>query len=132
MARAGGAPENLKPFKKGDPRAAEMQAKGTKVRLEKNRQMKDMRESANRVLKLAIKRGDMISLDEVKSIAESEDINIPVADMINIVMAQRALLGDVQAAIFIRDMSGQKPSDKVEIDQSLTVEAWAKKHKVKL
>ena len=47
-------------------------------------------------------------------------------------MVQRAMMGDVQAAQYIRDTVGEKPSDKVEVDQSLTIEAWAKKNKVKL
>lgn len=59
-------------------------------------------------------------------------MNVSVQTAIDIAMIQRAIYGDVQAAIWVRDTVGDKPSDKVELDQSLTVEEWAKTRKVKL
>ena len=50
----------------------------------------------------------------------------------NIAMIKRAIMGDVSAYLAIRDTLGEKPSDKLEIDSNLTVEEWAKNHKVKL
>ena len=63
---------------------------------------------------------------------EAEDLNIPVQTAIHLAMIKRALMGDVQAAQYIRDTVGEKPTDKVEMDQSLTIESWAKSHDVKL
>jgi len=132
MARAGGAPENMRPFHKGDPRAKEMQLKGAEKRRQMNAERRAMKEDLNVLLKLTLKKGDLASVDDVLSLEEAQTKNVTVQQAMNIAMVQRALLGDVQAMQFIRDTLGEKPSDKVELDQNLTIEAWAKKHKVKL
>ena len=59
-------------------------------------------------------------------------MNISVQNAIDIAMVERAMLGDVQAAQYIRDTVGEKPTDKVELDSNLTIESWAKNHKLKL
>lgn len=122
----------LTPFTKGDDRAREAQKKSAAAQREKNAKRKAMREDFDVLLKLTLKKGDLASADDVLSLEEAQDMNLPVQTAINIAMVQRALMGDVQAAQYIRDTVGEKPSDKVEIDQSLTVESWAKQHKVKL
>ena len=132
MARKGGAVENLIPFTKGDPRAVEMQRKGAEVRRYNKAQRVKMRDELNTLLKLSLKKGDLILPDEVTNLAEAKDMNIPVQTAINVAMIQRAIMGDVQAATWVRDTLGEKPTDKVELDQSLTIEAWAKNHDVKL
>lgn len=132
MPRPGGAPDNLKPFKKGDPRAGELARKGLKVREEKRAKRKAMKEDLDILLKLTLKKGDMAFAEDVLSLEEAEDMNLSVQTAMDIAMVQRALMGDVQAWLAIRDSIGEKPSDKYEIDQSLTVEEWAKNHKVKL
>ena len=50
-----------------------------------------------------------------------------------IVLAQtiKAINGDTQSAIFLRDIIGEKPADKVEIG-GMTIDEYAKNHKVKL
>ena len=73
-----------------------------------------------------------IQVFDVQNIAEAENINIDAQTALSIAMVQRAMLGDVQAATFIRDTIGEKPTDKVEVDQSLTIEEWAKNHRPKL
>lgn len=132
MARKGGAVENLKPFKKGDPRAAELARKGVAIREERKAKRKAMKDDLDILLKLTLKKGDMAFAEDVLSLEEAEDMNLSVQTAMDIAMVQRALMGDVQAWLAIRDSIGEKPSDKFEIDQSLTVEEWAKNHKVKL
>ena len=132
MARAGGAPENLKRFVKGDPRCAEMQRIGAQKRKELNEKRRAIKDDLDVLLKLTLKKGDLATVDDVLSLEEAQNQNVTVQQAINIAMVQRALLGDVQAVQYIRDTVGEKPSDKVELDQSLTIEAWAKKHQVKL
>ncbi|MBR3062346.1 MAG: hypothetical protein IKG65_08065 [Exiguobacterium sp.] len=127
-----GSVQNLKPLKKGDPRCAELQAKGTIVRKQNSVKRQKMRDELNTLLKLSLQKGDLILPEEVTSLAEAKDLNIPVQTAINIAMIQRAIMGDVQAATWVRDTLGEKPTDKVELDQSLTIEAWAKNHDVKL
>lgn len=132
MARAGGAPENLKRFVKGDPRCAELQRIGAQKRKELNEKRRAIKDDLDVLLKLTLKKGDLATVDDVLSLEEAQNQNVTVQQAINIAMVQRALLGDVQAVQYIRDTVGEKPSDKVELDQSLTIEAWAKKHQVKL
>ena len=91
-----------------------------------------MQTSLQSILKMSLKKGDAVTVDEILDMEEAKHSNVSVQEAILIVMAQRALQGDVQAALFLRDTAGDKPSDKVELDTNLTIESWAKNHKVKL
>ena len=124
--------EYLKPFKKGDPRCNEMREKGLEVRRQNMGQRRKIREDLDNLLTIALKTGSVKTGDDVMNLEEAQEMNLPVQTAINIAMIKRALMGDVQAAQYIRDTVGEKPSDKVEVDQSLTIESWAKTHDVKL
>lgn len=106
--------------------------KSGEVRRAKAEARKSMANTLNILLTKAIKRGEMVQTEDVQNIAEAENINIDAQTAMAIAMVQRAMLGDVQAATFVRDTIGEKPTDKVEVDQSLTIEEWAKNHKPKL
>lgn len=123
---------NLRPFKKGDPYASEMQKKGIEARKRNTLERKKIKDDLNILLKISLKRGDINDPEDILNLDEAQKMNVPVQTAINIAMIKRALLGDVQAAQYIRDTVGEKPSDKVELDQSLTIETWAKNHDVKL
>lgn len=123
---------NLRPFKKGDPYASEMQKKGIEARKRNTLERKKIKDDLNILLKISLKRGDINDPEDILNLDEAQKMNVPVQTAINIAMIKRALLGDVQAAQYIRDTVGEKPSDKVELDQSLTIESWAKNHDVKL
>ena len=125
-------PENLKPMEKGSERAKRIAAMGREAIKKQNLERKRIKEDLDALLKISLKRGDVITSDDVMNLEEAQKANIPVQTAINIAMIKRALLGDVQAAQYIRDTVGEKPTDKIELDQSLTVETWAKNHKVKL
>ena len=124
--------DNLKPFKKGDSRAAEAGRKSGEVRRKKAQERQTLKSSLKTLLTVSLKRGEIVEVDEIMDLADIENINIDVQTAISIATIQRALQGDIQAVQFIRDTIGEKPSDKVEVDQSLTIESWAKNHKVKL
>ena len=130
--RAGGCPENMRPLRKGDPRAVELGRLGAQKREENRQKRKTMKEDLNILLKLALKRGDLVYAEDIQNLAEVKGMNISVQTAIDVAMVQRAMMGDVQAAQYIRDTVGEKPTDKVEVDASQTIEAWAKSHKVKL
>lgn len=91
-----------------------------------------MKDELNAILKISLRRGDIKFAEDILNLEEAEKANLSVQTAINIAMIKRAMMGDVQAAQYLRDTVGDKPTDKVEIDQSLTVEEWAKNHKVKL
>ena len=112
--------------------AREMQLKGAAVRKRNNEERKRMKEELNTLLKMSLKKGEYQFPEDITNLAEAKEMNIPVQTAINISMIQRAIMGDVQAATWVRDTLGEKPTDKVELDQSLTIEAWAKNHDVKL
>lgn len=132
MARKGGAPENMKPFRKGDPRASELGKLGVQVREAKRKERLKMQEEMKLLLQMAIKKGNITEPEDILSMEEAEKMNVSAQTAIAIAMLKRAMMGDVQAGQFIRDTIGEKPSDKVEVDQSLTIESWAKSHNVKL
>lgn len=125
-------PENITPLQKGSARAKEVSRLGNEALKKRMAERKKMKEELDTLLKISLKRGDIISADDVLSLEEADDANISVQTAINIAMIKRAIMGDVQAAQYLRDTVGEKPTDKVEVDQSLTIEEWAKNHKVKL
>ena len=43
------------------------------------------------------------------------DANLTVAEASAVAIARKALAGDVEAARFLRDTSGEKPNDRVEV-----------------
>ena len=122
----------MKPFKKGDPRAAELARKGAEVRKANKLKRLTMKQDFDILLKLPLKKGDMVFPEDIQNLAETRGMNISVQNAIDIAMVERAMLGDVQAAQYIRDTVGEKPTDKVELDTNLTIESWAKNHKLKL
>jgi len=99
---------------------------------EVKRQKKAMKDELKTILTISVKRGDIMTAEDILSLEDAKKANITVQTAINIAMAKRAMAGDVQAAQYIRDTVGEKPTDKVQMDQSLTIESWAKEHKVKL
>lgn len=112
--------------------AREMQRIGAQKVKERNASRKQMKFTIDTLLSKSLKKGELCTADDVMSLAEMDGKNIDVQTAIMIAVVQRALMGDMTAVQFLRDTVGEKPSDKIELDSSLTVEAWAKKHKVKL
>ena len=124
--------DNIIPFEKGSQRAIDAGKKSGEVRRKKAQERQSLKNSLKTLLTVSLKRGEIVEIDEIMDLAEVENMNIDVQTAISIATIQRALQGDIQAVQFIRDTIGEKPSDKVEVDQSLTIETWAKNHKVKL
>lgn len=112
--------------------AREMQRIGAQKVKERNASRKQMKFTIDTLLSKSLKKGELCTADDVMSLAEMDGKNIDVQTAIMIAVVQRALMGDMSAVQFLRDTVGEKPSDKIELDSSLTVETWAKKHKVKL
>ncbi|MBQ0035532.1 MAG: hypothetical protein KBT35_01295 [Firmicutes bacterium] len=107
--------------------------KGRLARAEKARSRKELKEALKIVLNLTIKKkGKIVDTEKIQSLAEANGQNITVNEALAIALTEKALSGDVQAFITIRDTIGEKPTDKVELDESKTIESWAKNHKVKV
>lgn len=129
---------NLRPnrFVKGgtgsqDPSA--MGKRGGEVRRKQAEERRKMKETLDILLTKSMKKkGKVLKPEDITSIAEKENINTDVQTAISIAVLRNALNGDVESIKFIRDTIGEKPTDKVEIDESKTIEAWVKSHEVKL
>ena len=90
--------------------------KGGKASGEARRRKRDMKERLEILLSMPITKGKETDVDKIKGFGELKGKNITVEDAILVAMIQKALKGDVSASNFIRDTSGQKVAEKVEIN----------------
>lgn len=125
---------NEKKYEKGLKllQTPESKQKALESRAETYRKRKLFKETISTLLSKSLKKGELATADDIMSLAEMDGKNVDVQTAILIAVVQRALMGDMTAVQFLRDTVGEKPSDKVEVDQNFTVESWAKRHKVKL
>lgn len=112
--------QNLKPFEELTEREQrEIRSKGGKASVKARKRKKEMRERLAILLSMPLKDGKETDIEKIKSFESLEDKNITVEDAILITMIQKALKGDLSAITFLRDTSGQKCAEKVEISQSI-------------
>lgn len=83
-----------------------------KASAEARRRKRDMRETFRDLLDMPLKDGD---LDEVTALAGANRKNVTVGEAIALIMANKAIKGDVKAAEFVRDTSGQRPTSSVQV-----------------
>lgn len=100
--------------------AREIGKKGGKASVEARRARRDMKESLNILLSLAVKSGEVIDPNDKSILSEVKGKNLTVSDAILVAQIQKALKGDLKAAEFVRDTVGQKPVDKKDIKQEIT------------
>lgn len=96
--------------------AREMGRRGAEAANKKKREKKTMREIAEMILNMPLYSGKGTDADDIKNLAAAKGKNISVETAIIIAQAQKAMKGDTQAASWLRDTAGQKPTDKVEAD----------------
>lgn len=83
---------------------------------EAKRAKKAMRERLEILLELNLKSGRGVDVETIKNFAELKGKNITVQDAMMIAQIQKALKGDTNAAVFVRDTAGQNPTQKIEAD----------------
>ena len=105
-------------FKTGEEQV-EIARKGGKASGEAKRRKKDMKERLETLLSMTISKGKETDIDKIKGFGELKGKNITVEDAILVAMIQKALKGDVSASNFIRDTSGQKVVEKIEINTNI-------------
>ncbi len=114
--------ENLIPF---DQRTEEEQRlirqKGGKASAEARRKKKAMRESLEILLSMPLNKKKYYEIDEIESFAQLKGKNVSVETAILIKQVQKALSGDLSSAEFLRDTSGQKPTNDLNITGALPV-----------
>lgn len=92
-------------------------AKSTETRRRK-RQMKDALET---LMSMPLKSATEADLEQIRSMQELKGANITVGEAIALAQVQKALKGDTTAAQFIRDTSGQKPKDEIDLTGAVPV-----------
>lgn len=106
--------ENLKP-----PTTSEARKRGQKGGVKSGKARKErkaMKETAEMILGLTLKDGTVTALEDIQSMAAANGKNITVQDAIILKQAQKALKGDIRAAEFIRDTSGNRPTNEQRMD----------------
>ena len=113
--------QTLQPFTSEQSRdeAVKNGRKGGKASGEARRRKRDMKERLQILLSMSIKDGKGADIEKIKNFGSLKGENITVEDAILVAMIQKALKGDVSASNFIRDTSGQKVVDKVEINTNI-------------
>lgn len=106
--------ENLKP-----PTTNEARKRGKKGGIKSGKARKErkaMKETAEMILGLTLKDGTVTDLEDIQSMAAANGKNITVQDAIILKQAQKALKGDIRAAEFVRDTSGNRPTNEQRMD----------------
>lgn len=88
---------------------------------ETKRRKKAMKETLDVLLSMPMKSGKFADIESIKNFASLKGKNINVQEAMIISMLQRAMKGDVKAAEWIRDTSGQKPTDNMNLDMRVPV-----------
>lgn len=83
---------------------------------EAKRAKKAMRERLEILLELPMKAGKGADIESIKNFAALKGKNITVQDAMMIAQIQKALKGDTNAAIFVRDTAGFRPNEKTDAD----------------
>ena len=97
-------PENLRPFKKGDPAAVQTQRKGAHKSNEAQKRKRTMREWAQLYGELPLHEG---KVKDPKTADGIRDANPTMDGAVMAAMYGKAAKGDVRAASFIAQMKGQ-------------------------
>ena len=97
-------PENLRPFKKGDPAAVQTQRKGARKSNEAQKRKRTMREWAQLYGELPLHEG---KVRDPKTADGIRDANPTMDGAVMAAMYGKAAKGDVRAASFIAQMKGQ-------------------------
>lgn len=95
--------------------ARENGRKGGKASAKARRERKEMRETFRAILDMPLKPGE---LEEITTFQGANRLNVTVGEAIALVMASKAVKGDVKAAEFVRDTSGQRPSSAIQVTAS--------------
>lgn len=100
---------------------AEFGRKGGLASGEAKRKKKAMRETLEVLLDMPLNGKKCYNVEDIQSFAQLKGKNVTVETAIMIKQIQRALAGDLPSAEFIRDTSGQKPTNDLNVSGSIPV-----------
>ena len=114
--------QNLRPIKLTHEEAMKNGAKGGKASGKARRERRSMRETAEYLLNLPQKPGKVTTVDKLRTNKDISDANLTNQDQIILKQIEQARKGNPRAAEFLRDLIGEKPTDKQEITVSGNVD----------
>lgn len=106
--------DNLRPVRTTEEARAKGR-RGGKASGRARRARRDMRETFRELLDMPIRPGGTTAFGSMEG---AEGKNMTVGEAIAMRMLREAMDGDVRAAEFVRDTSGQRPSQSVEVTAS--------------
>ena len=109
--------QNLKPFTSEQSREAAVKngAKGGIAAGKARRERKAMKDTLETLLSMSLEEGTIDDLEEIQSVAAICGKNITVQEAIMFAQIQKAIKGDTKAAEYIRDTSGNKLKEGIEL-----------------
>lgn len=114
------AKEDLIPVR-SEREAKEKGRKGGIASGKARREKKAMKDTLATLLSMPLKDDKAVDVENIKSIAALKGKNITVQEAIMLAQIQKAMKGDTKAAEYIRDTSGQKPENNVNLDMTMPV-----------
>ena len=109
-------PENLIPNSERSPSQLKAQTRKGGINSGKARREKKLiRETIETILSMPCKSGTVEALEDMQNVADANNANLTVQDIICIQMAKKAMKGDTKAAEYLRDTAGQKPTDVISV-----------------
>ena len=112
--------ENLVPFNElTESEQREIARKGGIASGKARRLKRDFKEIAELLLNMRVKKGISANLENISSFAELKGKNLTAAEAITVAVLQNALKGDMVAINYLRDITGQRPAEKVEVEQTI-------------
>jgi hypothetical protein len=79
------------------------------------REKKAMKDTLAALLSMPLKSGKATDIETIKNLASVKGKNITVQEAIMLAQIQKAMKGDTRAAEFVRDSSGNKLKEGIEI-----------------
>lgn len=106
----------LKPDDLTPKQRRENARKAGKASAEAKKRRKAMRESLEVLLNLGMSEGEITDPETVKCWNELQGKNITVQDAVLVKQIMKAVKGDTKAAEFVRDTSGNRPTNEQRMD----------------
>lgn len=94
----------------------EIGRKGGKKSGESRRRKRAMRDLMADIMVIPLEKGKTKQANQIKNLAEVQGLNVDTETAIALAQVKKALMGDTNAAIFIRDTLGEKPVSQLEVD----------------
>lgn len=83
------------------------------------REKKAMKETLETLLAMSLNDDVITDLEEIQSVASLKGKNITVQEAIMLKQIQKAMKGDTRAAEYVRDTSGNKPKEGLELSGNI-------------